>query len=446
MLLRLRQLTSHVLIVQGTIMDLLEQEDFERLSKISADDLSEESRALLIHLREKLKVNIDTPAKSLDTREGATIVTETETVPNHGTGFEAGDQAVGESHGLTYSFGRYLRDLQASESWDAIACRTLCCGCRQPPADPHVTSCFHIYCHSCLMELQQSFARRAMERHRCNECGQYYSEAKRCQSLLDQFAPAYDNIVGDKASPVNKKAKVQNWVQMYGEVLPSAKTLAVKAQILQWIEEDEDVKIICYSQFMPMLNILGRICRTEKWKFEKYTGSMTHDARDKAIENFGNPEKKIRVLLASLKCGGLGLNLTMASRVITLDPWWNQAIEQQAFCRVFRIGQTKNTSMTHLCVKNTIDAAIYALQGSKQENIDAALDDSQRKEKITVGELMGLFGRVDTDEDGTPFIFAHDDRDDDDGGRDDGSLRFSPPPHAPGRESEDEGDGLINEE
>ena len=284
-----------------------------------------------------------------------------------------------------------------------------------------------------------------MERHRCNECGQYYAEAERCESLLDQFAPAYDNIVGDKASP-SKKAKVQNWVQMYGEVLPSAKTVAVKAQILEWIEEDSDVKIICYSQFMPMLNILGRICSTEKWTFEKYTGSMTHDARDKAIENFGNPEKKVRILLASLKCGGLGLNLTMASRVITLDPWWNQAVEQQAFCRVFRIGQTKETSMTHLCVKNTIDAAIYALQSSKQENIDAALDDSKRKEILGTPDLLRLFGRVVDDEEGRPFIFAHDDKDDDDEYGDDGSLSRSTPPFARRRESEDEGDeGIVDD-
>lgn len=297
------------------------------------------------------------------------------------------------------------------------------------------------------MELQQSFARRGMERHRCTECGQYYVEAKRCGRLLDQFAPAYDNILGEKSPPApGKKAKVQNWVQMYGEVLPSAKTIAVKAQILEWIEEDSDVKIIVYSQFMPMLNILSRICRTERWTFEKYTGSMSHDARDKAIESFGSPEKKVRVLLASLKCGGLGLNLTMANRVITLDPWWNQAVEQQAFCRVFRIGQTKNTSMTHLCIKNTIDAAIYALQGSKQESIDAALDDSKRKEKITVQELMRLFGRVETGEDGIPFIFAHDSRGDDDEHDYNGGTRSSPPPRPAGRESEDEGDGIVDEE
>jgi len=147
MILRLRQLTAHVLLVQGTIMDLLEREDFERLWTISFDDLSDESRALLIHLREKLKVNPH--ATSLDAREGATIVTETETVPNHALGFEEGEQPVGESHGLTYKFGRYLKSLMDSDSFEAIASRTLCCGCRQSPDNPHVTSCFHIYCYSC---------------------------------------------------------------------------------------------------------------------------------------------------------------------------------------------------------------------------------------------------------------------------------------------------------
>lgn len=55
---------------------------------------------------------------------------------------------------------------------------------------------------------------------------------------------------------------------------------------------------------------------------------MTIAARDKAIDQFGrNPDSKI--LIASLKCGGVGLNLTMASRVICVDLWWNDGIEQQ---------------------------------------------------------------------------------------------------------------------
>ena len=69
-----------------------------------------------------------------------------------------------------------------------------------------------------------------------------------------------------------------------------------------------------YSQFLPMIRILGRMCQTEKWGYCTYTGTMSHESRAKSIEEFAEkPEKQI--LLASLKCGGLGLNLTMASRV-----------------------------------------------------------------------------------------------------------------------------------
>ena len=59
---------------------------------------------------------------------------------------------------------------------------------------------------------------------------------------------------------------------------------------------------------------------------------MSHDSRDKAVQEFETDPTK-RVMLASLKSGGLGLNLTMASKVICLDPWWNNAVEQQAFCK-----------------------------------------------------------------------------------------------------------------
>lgn len=55
---------------------------------------------------------------------------------------------------------------------------------------------------------------------------------------------------------------------------------------------------------------------------------MKTKARVNAIQQFGaDPEKKI--LIASLKAGGIGLNLTMASRVICVDLWWNSATEEQ---------------------------------------------------------------------------------------------------------------------
>lgn len=445
MLLRLRQLCSHILLIQGTMVDLLEREDFERLREISSEDLNEESEALLAHLQQKMRNN--TSVKEFEATDGNIVLTESETVPMHQIDVNTGNADLGGSHGLSYNFGRYLQSLQESEAFEAICERTLCCGCRQPPQDPQVTSCFHIYCHTCLMDLQSSFARRGLERHRCTECGVFYDDAKPCEKILEPYVGANENMaISDqegglglrKGGQKDKgKAEQNDWIQMRGQILPSAKTIALKARIMAWIEEDEDVKILVFSQFIPMLRILLKVCKTEKWEAELYTGAMSHDSRERALQRFGNPKGKVRILLASLKCGGIGLNLTMASRVITLDPWWNASIEEQAFCRVYRIGQQKETQFARLVVKNTIDEAIIALQRSKQITIDAALDDSKRKEKVNTKELIGLFGRVVQDKHGKPFVFAHED--------DDENADRVPPPPAE-RESDDEGDGMRSDD
>ena len=57
---------------------------------------------------------------------------------------------------------------------------------------------------------------------------------------------------------------------------------------------------------------------------------MSADERQRALRTF-RTERGVRVLLLSLKAGGTGLNLTAAQRVFLLDPWWNPAVEQQAF-------------------------------------------------------------------------------------------------------------------
>ena len=101
---------------------------------------------------------------------------------------------------------------------------------------------------------------------------------------------------------------------------------------------------------------------------------MSFKSREGALKRFGN-DPGVNILLASLRCGGLGLNLTMASRVILIDPWWNSASEQQAFCRVFRIGQKEVTSMTRICVRNTVDARLIEMQDRKKEEIDKVMTD-----------------------------------------------------------------------
>jgi len=80
----------------------------------------------------------------------------------------------------------------------------------------------------------------------------------------------------------------------------------------------------------------------------------------------------------------------------------------QAFCRVFRIGQDKETFITRFVIKNTVDEKLQALQQEKKETIDAAIgDDGKRLAKLSLQELLRLFGPVQ-DEDGKQFILVDD--------------------------------------
>ena len=77
----------------------------------------------------------------------------------------------------------------------------------------------------------------------------------------------------------------------------------------------------------------------------------------------------------------------------------NSFVEQQAFCRVFRIGQEKQTYITRFVVKNTVDDKLLDMQAHKSERIGAAMgDDGSREDKFTLMDLMRLFGPVEEEE------------------------------------------------
>lgn len=76
-----------------------------------------------------------------------------------------------------------------------------------------------------------------------------------------------------------------------------------------------------------------------------------------------------------LKCGALGLNLTSANRVIIVDPWWNNTVEQQAFGRVWRYKQKKICHLVRIKSESPMDLKIAEMQASKSKEVDRALQD-----------------------------------------------------------------------
>jgi len=126
-------------------------------------------------------------------------------------------------------------------------------------------------------------------------------------------------------------------------------------------------KVLIFSQYVEVLEILKTIIADElDERAILYYGGMTQKKRDEAVEKFQN-EAATRIMLVSLKAGGLGLNLTAASRVIHFDLWYNPAVENQATDRAFRIGQKRNVFVHRFITRNTFEEKIEAMLESKRE-------------------------------------------------------------------------------
>ncbi|BAP31385.1 Snf2 family protein [Chryseobacterium sp. StRB126] len=139
---------------------------------------------------------------------------------------------------------------------------------------------------------------------------------------------------------------------------------AVKIEILmeQILGKSKDHKILVFSQFVGMLDLLKPELERHEIPFEYLTG-QTKD-RGQKVANFQENEN-IRVFLISLKAGGVGLNLTQADYIYLIDPWWNPATENQAIDRSYRIGQTKNVIAVRMICSNTVEEKILTLQKKK---------------------------------------------------------------------------------
>ncbi|GKU04655.1 unnamed protein product [Fusarium langsethiae] len=136
-----------------------------------------------------------------------------------------------------------------------------------------------------------------------------------------------------------------------------------------------DDKIIVFIEFTITAKVLGCILERLGLKFLYYNQiANTQARRDKAYKEF-QKDPKVRILVASMKCGGTGLNLQIANLVIIDDIWFNTTVEQQAFGRVHRIGQKKETKLVRILARGTIDERLVMLQDAKAEIVRRVLQD-----------------------------------------------------------------------
>ncbi len=147
-------------------------------------------------------------------------------------------------------------------------------------------------------------------------------------------------------------------------------------------------KALVFSQFVGHLEILREYLDGKKIDYRYLDGSTPAKARQDQVARFQKGEGDL--FLISLKAGGLGLNLTAASYVIHMYPWWNPAVEDQASDRAHQIGQQHPVTVYRLVTRGTIEEKIISLHRKKRDLADSLLDGSDMSGKISAVELLRL--------------------------------------------------------
>ncbi|MDR1327489.1 MAG: DEAD/DEAH box helicase, partial [Heliobacteriaceae bacterium] len=170
-------------------------------------------------------------------------------------------------------------------------------------------------------------------------------------------------------------------------IMSSGKFEKLKSMLEEIV--DEGHRVLLFSQFVDMLDIVKAWLEREGIPYEYLTGK-TKD-RQGAVERF-NSTPSIPIFLISLKAGGTGLNLTGADYVIHYDPWWNPAVEDQATDRAYRIGQTKKVFVYRLITKNTVEEKIQKLKTIKRNLVDSVISvDRNITKSLTMDDIKEIF-------------------------------------------------------
>jgi SNF2 family DNA or RNA helicase len=150
----------------------------------------------------------------------------------------------------------------------------------------------------------------------------------------------------------------------------SSSKLVALVNILRSFDHQE--KVLIFSKFSKYLRLIGRALSQllPEFKYEILTGEVNGTKRNKLITAF-KQDPTLRILLINYKVGSEGLNLTEATRVINMEPWWNRAVHMQAEFRCWRTGQTHEVQVFNLVVEESIEQKVLEISGRKTTMIDS---------------------------------------------------------------------------
>ncbi|KAL0027325.1 hypothetical protein WJX79_000283 [Trebouxia sp. C0005] len=251
----------------------------------------------------------------------------------------------------------------------------ICGVCHDPLEDPVVSVCQHAFCRACMMEYMDG----AQGHANCPSCDK----------------PLSVDLNANPSSPVralsSKKSSILSRIKTT-DFQSSTKIEALREEVHKMLQADPSAKAIVFSQFTSMLDLVSFRLEQTGVRCVRLQGSMSMDHRDRMIDKFTH-DPDVRVFLMSLKAGGVALNLTAASHVMLMDPWWNPAVEQQAQDRIHRLGQYKPIHVTRFVIAGSIEERILKLQEKKQLVFEGTVGkDAEALGRLTEDDLRFLFG------------------------------------------------------
>jgi non-specific serine/threonine protein kinase len=199
------------------------------------------------------------------------------------------------------------------------------------------------------------------------------------EEVREQIKEAYANHAPAQARIIALTAILRLRQICLAPVLASAGASDISPKLEFLIEQlaelrDEGHSALVFSQFTGYLDLIEKGLKKSGFSCLRLDGSTPVPKRKQLVEAFQNSAAPT-VFLISLKAGGKGLNLTRATYVYHMDPWWNPAVENQASDRAHRIGQTEQVTITRLIMRHTIEEKMMALKEQKTKLYKAILED-----------------------------------------------------------------------
>lgn len=239
-------------------------------------------------------------------------------------------------------------------------------------ARAYIIPCKELICPECF------------KKHKAMYDAQEDSEPLQCPFCSTITASQYIAIEGPVGDTIEKLQESRESTPVgsdstYGG--PHSKTQALLQDIETMMADSVELegkgepplKCVIFSEFTSHLTLIGRALKDKGYRTERIDGSMSLPQRKRVLELL-DQDNSVKILLASVKAAGQGLNLTAASRAFIMEPLWNPAAEAQAVDRIYRIGQTRPVVVRRYHMKNSIEEVIMTLADKKQKLADLSLN------------------------------------------------------------------------